>query len=97
MKKLLTVGALAAVLGLSLAGVAKGGDGEAIFKKKMCVACHGTGKKGGDLKGSKMDKAALAKFLKDPKSGNPKSAMPAFKGTDEELAALVDYIMTLRK
>lgn len=72
-------------------------DGAALFKSKMCGACHGAGKKAGDLAASKMDKAAMTKFLKDPKAANPKVAMPPFKGTDEELTALVDYVISLRK
>lgn len=73
------------------------GDGAALYKKKMCGACHGAGKTGGDLAKSKLDKAAMIKFLKDPKAAKPKTAMPAFKGSDEELASLVDYLLGLRK
>ncbi|MBI4124572.1 MAG: cytochrome c [Deltaproteobacteria bacterium] len=98
MKKLLAVMFFAGsvVLFSSLTARADGA-GEALFKKKMCFACHGAGKMGGDLATSKLDKAAMDKFLKDPKAANPKSAMPAFKGTEEERAALVDYVMGLRK
>lgn len=84
-------------LGCLLGTAALGADGAAIFKAKMCGACHGAGKKAGDLKASKMDKPTMVKFMKDPKGSNPKAAMPAFKGSDEELNALVDYVVSLRK
>lgn len=79
------------------AALAQADQGKDLFQKKMCAACHGAGKKGGDLKDSKMDKAAISKFMKDPKAVKPTAAMPAFKGSDAELTALVDYVLTLRK
>ncbi|OGQ06077.1 MAG: hypothetical protein A3F82_06265 [Deltaproteobacteria bacterium RIFCSPLOWO2_12_FULL_44_12] len=86
------------LLAVAVAGSAfAGADGAALFKAKMCGACHAAGKKGGDLKDSKMDKASLVKFMKDPKSVNPKVTMPAVKATDEELNALADYVLSLRK
>lgn len=100
MKKLISTTALVAVLALTAGVSAAGGaeQGKELFQKKMCAACHGPGKKGGDLAATKMDKGSLDKFLKDPKAVNPKVAgMPAFKGTDAERAALVDYIMSLKK
>lgn len=77
-------------------GVAIAEDGAALYKSKMCGACHGAGKKGGDLKGSSMDKAAMVKFMKDPKSVNPKATMPAVKASDAELGAIADYVKTLK-
>lgn len=77
--------------------LAQADQGKTLFQKKMCAACHGAGKKGGDLAASKMDKATMAKFLKDPKSVKPNAGMPAARGTDAEIAALVDYVMSLRK
>ncbi len=35
--------------------------------------------------------------IKDPKSVNPDTKQPPFKGTDEELEALVAYLMSLKK
>lgn len=85
-------------MGLLIGSAAMAVDGAALYKSKMCGACHGAGKKAGDLKDSKVAKEALVKFLKDPKSVNPKAiGMPAFKGSDEELNAIADYILTLRK
>lgn len=92
---------IAVVLVVGIIGMAQmvwAADGAALYKSKMCgAACHGAGKKGGDLKDSKMDKVTLVKFMKDPKSVNPKATMGAVKGTDEELGAIADYMLTLRK
>lgn len=96
MKKLWVILLGAGVL-VGGAALAQAEDGKNLYQKKMCAACHGAGKKGGDLKDSKMDKAAISKFMKDPKAVKPTAAMPAFKGSDAELAALVDYVLTLRK
>lgn len=77
-------------------GVAVAEDGAALYKSKMCGACHGAGKKGGDLKGNPMDKAAMVKYMKDPKSVNPKATMPVTKASDAELSAIADYVKTLK-
>ncbi len=77
--------------------------GKQLFTDKKCGFCHSVdgseGKKGGDLSdvGSKRDAEWLTKFMKDPKSVMPESKMPAFRGTDEELEALVAYMMSLKK
>ena len=96
MKKWMGVGAAATLL-VAAAVSAQAPDGAALYKAKMCGACHGPGKKDGDLKDSKMDKATLVKFLKDPKSVLPAATMKATKGTDAELTAVVDYVLTLKK
>ncbi len=46
--------------------------------------------------GAKRDPPWLARFMKDPKALDPKAKMPAFKGTDEELEALVTYLASLK-
>lgn len=86
-----------AAAGMLAASTALAADGAALYKSKMCGACHGPGKKGGDLKETKLDKAALVKYMKDPKAANPKSTMPVVKGSDEELNALADYVLELCK
>ena len=97
MKRLLSVTALLSGLVLVTAVYAQSDQGKELFKKKICAACHGPGKKGGDLKDCKHDKATLVKLIKDPKSVNPKATMPAIKATDAEASALADYVMSLRK
>lgn len=91
MKIILSV-LLLGVFALGGMGLARAEDGKALFQKKMCAACHGKGKKGGDLAASKMDKAAMVKFMKDPKSVNPKTTMPAVKASDAEIEAIADYV-----
>lgn len=93
MKKFFMLSAVGMLL--SLSAFAQAPDGAALFKAKMCGACHGAGKKAGDLKDSKMDKAALVKFMKDPKSVNPAATMKAVAGSDAELGALADYVLGL--
>ncbi|MDP2599560.1 MAG: cytochrome c [Deltaproteobacteria bacterium] len=87
-----------AVAGLVAGAVhaAKAADGKEIYAKK-CAMCHGAGKKAGDLLASKLSHADFTKYTKDPKSMNPKSTMPSFKGTDEELNAVVEYSMGMKK
>lgn len=76
---------------------------EAYEKKcKLCHSIKGEGgkqaEKGGALDGvgSKRDRAWLEKYLPDPKAVMPESKMPKFKYTDDELKALVDYLLTLK-
>ena len=74
-----------------------------LYTQKKCGLCHTVdgsgGKKGGDLsdEGSKRDAEWLTKYIRDPKSLMPEAKMPAFRGTDEELNALVAYLMSLKK
>lgn len=76
--------------------------GQRIYQERHCAVCHaikGQGAKiGPDLTavGAKRDALWLRTFLKDPKAVNPKSKMLAFKGTDEELEALVAYLASLK-
>ena len=101
MKPILTVVTLVLLGSLSLGAApkakAQADQGKALFQKKMCAACHAPGKKGGDLKDSKMNKAAMIKFMKNPKAVNPKAAMMAVKATDAELGSLADYMLSLKK
>jgi cytochrome c2 len=76
--------------------------GEKIYSAKRCAACHAIQGKGGKLGpplssiASKRDAQWLKAFLKDPKTINPESKMSPFKGTEEELEALVTYLLTLK-
>lgn len=91
MKK--TVAIVAAVLSVASVAMAAGPDGAALFQSKMCGACHGAGKKGGDPATWKLTKADILKVLKEGKAGG----MPAFKGSDEEAGALADHVLMLKK
>jgi mono/diheme cytochrome c family protein len=81
--------------------------GEKTFADKKCVLCHVIKEKGGtvgplargpDLStvGAQRDAEWLKAFMKDPKAVNPKAKMMAFKGTEEELEALVAYMGSLK-
>lgn len=81
--------------------------GEKIYGEKKCALCHmikgkggtaGPAARGPDLSevGTKQDAQGLKTYLKDPKAVNPKSKMMVFKGTDEELEALVAYLASLK-
>ena len=81
--------------------------GEKTFADKKCVLCHVIKEKGGtvgplargpDLStvGAQRDAEWLKAFMKDPKAVNPNAKMMAFKGTEEELEALVSYLGSLK-
>ena len=76
--------------------------GEKVYLEKKCAVCHairGTGGKAGpELSevGAKRDEPWLKTFMRDPKAMNPKSKMPPFRGTDEELEALVAYLASMK-
>lgn len=82
---------------------AQGAAPEAYDKKcKLCHSVKGEGgkqaDKGGPLDGvgAKHDRAWFEKYLQDPKAVMPDAKMPKFKYTDDELKALVDYLLTLK-
>lgn len=81
--------------------------GEKTFADKKCVLCHVIKEKGGtvgplargpDLStvGAQRDAEWLKAFMKDPKAVNPNAKMMAFKGTEDELEALVAYLGALK-
>jgi mono/diheme cytochrome c family protein len=77
--------------------------GEAVFKSLMCSGCHSISGVGGNLGpdltkiGAKRSKEWLAEQIKDPKSKNPASIMPAYKDLSKaDLDALVDYLASLK-
>ncbi len=77
--------------------------GKNVYAAKKCAACHmidgkGAAKPGPDLStvGAKRDAPWLKTFMKDPKAAVPKAKMLPFKGTDEELEALVAYLGSLK-
>lgn len=80
--------------------------GQAVFKTHNCGNCHGINGEGGgsgpDL--SKVGAEAehttewLIAHIKNPKSHNPNSPMPAFEGkiSDKDLLALGAYLASLK-
>jgi nitric oxide reductase subunit C len=75
------------------------------FYKAKCEICHSIAGQGGKMAsmggaldgvGSKRDEAWLRAYLKDPKSKVSGAKMPAVKMTDQELDAMVAYMLTLK-
>lgn len=105
--KVLVTGIMVVLFGEAL-GFAQGEKalvekGQKVYIEKKCAMCHKIegvgGKIGPDLSGvgSRRDTQWIKGFLKDPKSVKPEAKQPPFKGTDEELDALVAYLMGLKK
>jgi mono/diheme cytochrome c family protein len=89
------------------AGATGGGDvadkGKAVFAANNCGNCHALNGQGGgkapDLSkiGGEHDATWIAAHVKDPKTHNPNSKMPAFdKLSEDDLKALSDYLASLK-
>lgn len=76
--------------------------GEKAYAEKKCAMCHAIkgkgGKSGGDLSdvGAKRDADWLKQFTRAPKSLLPNAKMPAFQGSQDELDAVVAYMVSLK-
>lgn len=85
--------------GVDAAAIARG---EKVYAEKKCAVCHSIngagGKSGGDLStaGAARDADWLKRFIKAPKSVMPNAKMPAFKGGEPELDAVVAYMTSLK-
>ena len=75
-----------------------------VYEKK-CKLCHSIKGEGGkqaakggalDGVGGKRDAAWLEAYLRDPKSKMPDAKMPKMKLSDDEMKALVDYMLSLK-
>lgn len=93
----------------SAASAAEGGaDGKAIFLAEKCNTCHGVAAAGieAKLKSEKLrgpdldetsvadhDRAPLVAFLRGKGELDGKEHKKPFKGSDEELAALIDWLL----
>ncbi|NTW81963.1 MAG: c-type cytochrome [Chlorobiaceae bacterium] len=79
-------------------------QGRQLWSQARCNLCHITNGKGGnnikvyapDLSkvGSKVNKDWLFKWIKDPNAYFPGTKMPRFRFTDQEINALVEYIVS---
>jgi len=82
-------------------------DGEAVFNQEQCVLCHSVSSagvvaktkseklKGPDLTGvgERYEAEWIGKYVKKEADKNGKSHTKPFKGSDEELQALVDWLL----
>ena len=109
MKRIAAVGWIGLVLlSMTMYGVvpAAGSEiekGKKLFEERRCGMCHAIGGQGGkvgpDLSdvGTKRDGDWLKKFLKDPKGTVTGAKMLPVKATEQDLTALVDYLLSLKK
>ncbi|MEO7994118.1 MAG: cytochrome b N-terminal domain-containing protein, partial [bacterium] len=73
-------------------------NGEVIYAANGCASCHQLGGKGIDFApvldgvGLRHDTDYHLIHFRNPKATAPKSGMPAFKGTDDELLSLTAYM-----
>jgi cbb3-type cytochrome oxidase cytochrome c subunit len=77
--------------------------GKIEFRESRCSICHPAQNKGGAFKnvyapdltavGSKVRIEWLKKWLKEPQDYFPKTRMPRYRFTDEQIDALTEYIM----
>mgnify|MGYP006171606365 CR=1 FL=1 len=94
-------------LDASLEGFYGPGDGKAIFLAQKCNLCHSVSSagieattksekvKGPDIKGlaDRHDRGWVEKWLRQEIEVNGKKHSKAFKGSDEDFATLVDWLM----
>lgn len=95
---------LALPLALLTAGPALAADPSPgdLLAQKNCLMCHALGGKGGQMgppleavkNWSNVDR--IVNYIRDPKSVNPKSIMPASDLDDAALHRLAEYIMGLK-
>jgi quinol-cytochrome oxidoreductase complex cytochrome b subunit len=75
--------------------------GETLFREKKCIQCHtinGEGKdKGPDLShvATRLREDFLPNWVRNPRNFKTDTDMPAFEGTEDELDAIVAYLLTL--
>jgi mono/diheme cytochrome c family protein len=76
--------------------------GKNVFDANGCARCHGGRGRAPDLSHEGADPSHtpqwLAQHVKNPKSQNPRSPMPAFEGkiSDQDLNALGTYLASLK-
>lgn len=76
--------------------------GKAVYDETGCATCHAVAGIGGrtgpslDGVGKKYDAEKLKEILLNPKTLNPNTVMPPFEGSEEDLDALVAYLLSLK-
>jgi cytochrome c551/c552 len=104
---LMFIGAIVFLYGFTFSMENNNTDGKKIFTDKKCNSCHtvevagieSKKKDASDLSavGSEMDAEFMAKYLVQKEKLNDKVHKPAFKGTDEELETLSEWLVSLEK
>ncbi len=80
----------------------KAKEGEQIYQEYACYGCHKVAGKGGDMGpdlsevGKRLQPKYLAAFLQNPQAFIPDSPMKISELWDEEVRALVSYLMSLK-
>jgi mono/diheme cytochrome c family protein len=95
---------------LGLTAVSEAADGKAVFLEKKCNLCHSIESQGITKTAAKMDGAELSdagnfvpdaewlkKFLTQEELKDGDKHKKKWKGTDEDLDAVVTWIMSLKK
>jgi len=73
--------------------------GEKLFRESRCITCHAVEGRGGTLApdlsrvANKVGPGWVYRFLKDPKQYFPRTRMPRYRFDEEQLRALVAYLM----
>jgi len=88
--------------GILLAGCES--RGSQLFHNGKCIECHTINGNGGSSGpnlsnvGTKRSRDYIVQQIKNPKSHNPSSDMPAFEGrlTEKDIQALADYLSDLK-
>jgi cytochrome c553 len=102
--------ALIVLIAISFYGFSFTGDkepeGKKVFVDSKCGSCHSVesaglttkSKKGTDLSevGKKYDKEFLTKYISKKEKINNKNHAASFKGSEEELAKLTEWLSTLK-
>jgi cytochrome c551/c552 len=110
MKALVAISVAALVLVIGTAPVSYAADGKALFVEKKCNLCHavdsqGIQKTSEKMKGAELSDAGntgksadwLKKFLKQEELKEGEKHKRKWKGTDEELDTIVNWVLTLKK
>lgn len=77
-------------------------NGKTLVERKGCLTCHSLMGQGGTAGPPLQATPAwsppdrMRQYIKDPRSVNPASIMPPSNMTDEELAAVVDFLQSFK-
>ena len=103
-KAVLCMLALGVAAGLFFSMVARADEasvakGKQLVETKKCAVCHKAGSKKGrplnEVAKDKTDEFLKGALLTPKETVGPKTKMPAYKFSDEEVAAVIDYLKSL--